>query len=334
MLVAGIIQAHGFDGLLLATLMAGTILVVAGWLRLGGFIRLVPDPVILGFTAAIAIIIFASQLHDLLGVTVAGKEPAELLPKLMTIAAALPTTNLAAVALSVATIAIIVGCRRFAPRARGLAGGGRDRLRCGMGAVLAGRDHRHALRRHPVRPARPGLARLHRREGADAASFGAGDRLPGGVESLLSAMVADGMAGRRHRADAELVAQGFANMGSALFGGICVTGTIARTATNVRSGAASPISGMLHAVFLLAFMVAAAPLAKHIPLAALAGVLAMVCWNMADRAEVAATLKRFDLAALILATTFLLTIIVDLMVGIAGGCAVAILASVWRRRAA
>ena len=145
--------------------------------------------------------------------------------------------------------------------------------------------------------------------------------LLGAIESLLSAVVADGMTGRRHRSNCELVAQGFANIGSALFGGICVTGTIARTATNVRAGAHGPISGMLHSVFLLLFMLIAAPLASYIPLAALAAVLAMVAWNMAEKHEFATLIRSSWGDAAVLLATFLLTIFRDLTEGIVVGFA-------------
>src|SRR3954464_12415326 len=143
--------------------------------------------------------------------------------------------------------------------------------------------------------------------------------LLGGVESLLSAKVADSMTGRRHRANMELVAQGIANMASALFGGICVTGTIARTATNVRSGARSPVAGMLHALFLLLFMLVAAPLASFIPLAALAAVLAVVAWNMAEKHEFATLIRASRGDALVLLATFLLVVFRDLTEGILAG---------------
>src|SRR5581483_7172398 len=145
--------------------------------------------------------------------------------------------------------------------------------------------------------------------------------LLGAIESLLSAVVADGMTGRRHRSNCELVAQGFANIGSALFGGICVTGTIARTATNVRSGARGPVSGMLHAIFLLLFMLIAAPLASYIPLAALAAVLVTVAWNMAEKHEFALLLRTSRGDAVVLLATFLLTIFRDLTEGIVVGFA-------------
>ncbi len=147
--------------------------------------------------------------------------------------------------------------------------------------------------------------------------------LLGGIESLLSAMVADGMSGRRHRSSTELMAQGIANVGAALFGGIVATGTIARTATNVRAGAKTPVSGMLHALFLLLFMLIAAPLAGYIPLAALAGILALVCWNMADKTEIRRLLTIMKAETLVFAATFLLTIFVDLTTGILAGLVLA-----------
>ena len=156
--------------------------------------------------------------------------------------------------------------------------------------------------------------------------------LLGGVESLLSAKIADGMTGRKHRYNMELVAQGIANVASALFGGICVTGTIARTATNIRAGARSPVAGMLHAVFLLAFMVLAAPLANFIPLAALAGLLLVVCWNMAEKREFAHLLRNWPTAIVLLAT-FGLTLVADLTVGIVAGCIAAAAAAYFGHRA-
>src|SRR5690606_20708405 len=154
--------------------------------------------------------------------------------------------------------------------------------------------------------------------------------LLGAIESLLSAVVADGMTGRRHRSNCELVAQGFANIGSALFGGIPVTGTIARTATNVRAGAHGPVSGMLHALFLLVFMLAAAPLAGHIPLAALAGVLVLVSWNMIEKHAIAALFRSSWGDAAVLAATFLLVIFRDLTEGIVVGFSLGALLFIYR----
>jgi SulP family sulfate permease len=157
--------------------------------------------------------------------------------------------------------------------------------------------------------------------------------LLGGVESLLSAKVADGMTGRKHRSNMELVAQGLANVASAIFGGVSVTGTIARTATNIRAGARSPLAGMMHSGFLLLFMLVAAPLASFVPLAALAGVLVVVCWNMAEKAEFVRLLRDWRTAAVLLAT-FGLTLARDLTTGIIAGCLLAALLWFFRQRVA
>ncbi len=331
-LIGSIIERHGFDGLLLTTMMSGAILTVLGFLRLGGFIRLVPRAVLLGFTAAIALIIFASQLRDLFGLTVTGREPAALLPKLGLLWQAAATLDPTATLMSVAVIITILGLRRANPAWPGLLIAVTLAAACTswmslpvetIGTRFGGIPDGLPW---PVLPAVDTDRLVMLLPDALAIAFLAG------LESLLSAVVADAMSGRQHRADAELVAQGLANIGSALFGGICVTGTIARTATNIRAGAASPVSGMLHSVLLLAFMLMAAPLARHIPLAALAGVLAVVAWNMADRHAVLAMLRHGDGHALVLATTFVLTILIDLMVGIGAGCALALALHLWRRR--
>jgi sulfate permease, SulP family len=282
-LVASTVDRHGVDGLILATLMAGAFLIITGYLRLGTYIKFIPYPVTVGFTAGIAVIIFASQLKELFGLNLPGKEPGDLLPKLAALGAAAGTTNLAAVAISLLTIGAIVALKRWrlswpgmliavclASLAAALFGLPVETLGTRFGGIP---------RTLPV-PALPALTpQLALAVLPDAVSFA----LLGAIESLLSAVVADGMTGRRHRSNCELVAQGFANIGSALFGGICVTGTIARPATNVRAGAYSPISGMLHSAFLLVFMLVAAPLASYIPLAALAGVLAVVSYNMVEK---------------------------------------------------
>ena len=312
--------------------MGGAILVVVGLLRLGGFIRHVPHAVLVGFTAAIALIIFASQIRDLLGLAMTGKEPAAFVAKLVGLWSTLGSINLFALAISACVIAVILGLRRYSPKAPGL-----------LVAVVLAAIATFALSLpietigtrfggipnglpSPALPPFSTAKMLALLPDACVIAFLAG------IESLLSAVVADGMSGRRHRANAELVAQGVANMATSLFGGMCVTGTIARTATNIRAGAVSPVAGMLHSVFLLAFMILAAPLATYIPLAALAGVLAVVAWNMADRGEFAAVVKAMDGKTLVMLTTFLLTIFVDLMVGIATGCALAVALHLMRRK--
>jgi sulfate permease, SulP family len=320
-LVAATVQMHGMDGLLLATILAGFMLVGIGLLQFGTYIKFVPYPVTVGFTAGIAVIIFASQIRDLLGLSLDGPEPGPLLEKLPVIWANLPSLTPAAIALSLATVLLIIGLKTLRPHWPGM-------LIAVAGAAVA-----TALLDLPVAtigskfggipsglpaPALPDLS-LAKIEAVlpSAAAFA----LLGSIESLLSAVVADGMTGRRHRSNCELVAQGFANIASGLFGGICVTGTIARTATNIRAGAHSPVAGMLHSVFLLLFMLVAAPLASYIPLASLAGILAVVSWNMIERHAMATLLRASRGDAAVLLVTLLLTIFRDVTEAIVVGFA-------------
>jgi len=307
-LVAGTVQAHGIDGLLLATMLSGVILAAMGFLRLGSYIKFIPYPVVVGFTAGIAVIIFASQVKELLGLSLAGPEPGPLLSKLPALWAGLPTADPATVALAATTVAGIAALKRLRPRWPGmliavavatLAAGLLALPVATIGSQFGGIPSRLPL------PALPEVS-LGKLQAVlpSAVAFA----LLGSIESLLSAVVADGMTGRRHRSNCELVAQGVANVGSALFGGICVTGTIARTATNVRAGAHGPVAGMLHSVFLLAFVLVAAPLARFIPLASLAGVLTVVAWNMAEKHAFGLLLRASRGDAVVLLATFLLTI--------------------------
>jgi SulP family sulfate permease len=314
-LVAATVAQHGIDGLLLATLLSGIILAAIGLLRLGTFIKYIPFPVTVGFTAGIAIIIFASQIKDLLGLTLE-KEPGPLLPKLQAIGNALPTISLAATLMAVLTIAILIAVRRYRPRwpafliavAITAIGVALTQLPVEtIGTRFGGIPRSLPFPQMPPFSLDKVVAVL-----PSALAFA----LLGCIESLLSAVVADSMTGRRHRSNCELVAQGIANIASPLFGGICVTGNIARTATNVRAGAHGPVSGMLHAIFLLLFILIAAPLASYIPLAALAGVLAMVAWNMAEKHEFATLLRASRGDAVVLLVTFLLVIFRSLTEGI------------------
>ncbi|MER9442668.1 SulP family inorganic anion transporter [Mesorhizobium sp. M0340] len=320
-LVAATVGRVGVDGLLLATMMAGVFLLAIGYLRLGTYIKFIPYPVTVGFTAGIAVIIFSGQIVELFGLKLAGKEPGPLVPKLMAIGEAAGTINLAATAVAALTIITIATLRRFRPKwpamliAIGLASLVVALL--AMPAETIGTRF-GGIPRSLQWPAFPPLS-LDRIIDVlpDAIAFA----LLGAIESLLSAVVADGMTGRRHRSNCELVAQGFANIASALFGGICTTGTIARTATNVRAGAHGPVSGMMHSAILLALMLLAAPLASYIPLAALAGVLAVVCWNMFEKQAFATLLRASRGDALVLMATFLIVIFRDLTEGIVVGFA-------------
>ncbi|MER8477097.1 SulP family inorganic anion transporter [Mesorhizobium sp. M0983] len=320
-LVAATVARVGVDGLLLATMMAGLFLLAIGYLGLGTYIKFIPYPVTVGFTAGIAVIIFSGQIVELFGLKLAGKEPGPLVPKLMAIGEAAGTINLAATAVAALTIITIALLKRFRPKwpamliAIGLASLVVALL--AMPAETIGTRF-GGIPRSLQWPAFPPLS-LDRIIDVlpDAIAFA----LLGAIESLLSAVVADGMTGRRHRSNCELVAQGFANIASALFGGICTTGTIARTATNVRAGAHGPVSGMMHSAILLALMLVAAPLASYIPLAALAGVLAVVCWNMFEKQAFATLLRASRGDALVLLATFLIVIFRDLTEGIVVGFA-------------
>lgn len=320
-LVATTVQLHGLDGLILATLLSGVLLVAAGLLRLGTYIKFIPYPVTVGFTAGIAVLIFASQLKELLGLTLAGPEPGPLAQKLPVLWASLPSASATTIMLAGTTIAVILLLRRFRPHWPGMllavAGTALATSLLKLDVATIGSQFGGIPGSLPL-PALPAfsLAKLQAVL-PSAIAF----TLLGAIESLLSAVVADGMTGRRHRSNCELVGQGVANIGSGLFGGFCVTGTIARTATNVRAGAHGPVAGMLHALILLAFVLVAAPLASYIPLASLAGVLAVVAWSMIEKQAIAALLRAGQGEAAVLLVTFLLTVFRDLTEAIVVGFA-------------
>ncbi len=320
-LVATTVQLHGMQGLFLATIMSGVFLMLAGYLQLGSYIKFIPYPVTIGFTAGIAVIIFASQVKELLGLTLSGPEPGALLDKLPVIWQSLPTMDITTVSLSCLTIAIIVALKKYRPQWPGML------IAIVVTSVLTvlfklqlstiGTAFGGIPNTFPM-PALPEFSVSKMFELLPVAlSFA----LLGSIESLLSAVVADGMTGRRHRSNCELVAQGVANIASGVFGGICVTGTIARTATNVRAGAHGPVAGMMHSVFLLLFILLAAPVASYIPLASLAGVLAIVAWNMIERHAIAMLLRASRGDAAVLLATLSLTIFRDLMEAIIVGFA-------------
>ena len=317
-LIAGVVERHGYDGLAIATIIAGLVLIAVGLLRLGSYIKYIPFPVTVGFTAGIAVIIFASQLRNLLGLTIA-HEPSALLPTLIAIRDALPTIHLPTVGITLLSLAGIVVLRRLRPAWPSFL------IAVALAAVVCAVFHLDvqtvstrfgAIPRSLPSPALPAFSI----EKVQAVlPDGLAIALLGAIESLLSAVVADGMTGRRHRSNCELSAQGVANIASIVFGGICVTGTVARTATNVRAGAHGPVSGIFHCGYLLIFLIVAAPLVGFIPLASLGAVLAVVAWNMAEKEEFWSLLRSSRGDAVVLLSTFLLTIFVDLVTGIAVG---------------
>ncbi len=329
-LVAATTTKFGVEGLLLTVLLSGVMLTLVGVLRLGSLIRHIPHAVTVGFTFGIAVTIFASQLQALGGLRLAGTEPGPLAPKLGALVAALPTLNLGALGIGLGCAALIFLLKRFRPNWPGML------IAVAAASVIALLPYLHvetiggrfgALPHGMLMPRLPTITLPLLLAVLPAAlSF----TLLGGVESLLSAKVADGMTGRKHRSNMELVGQGIANIGSALFGGICVTGTIARTATNVRAGACTPMSGIMHSAFLLLFLLVAAPLAGFVPLAALAGVLTVVCWNMAERKELRGLLTAWP-TAIVLIATFALTLFENLTVGIITGCVLAAFFALFRR---
>ena len=320
--VFSVIEQHGYDGLVLATLMAAVMLIVAGVARLGTWIKYIPEPVVTGFTAGIAVIIFSSQVGDLLGLSL-DKVPGAFIEKWHAFWLARDTMSIATIAVALLSLIAIVVMRKLAPK-----------LPAFLIAVVAA-SVGVALLGLPIDT-------IGSRFGGIPTSFPApvfpdisiarmAELLPSaftiaflaGVESLLSAVVADGMTGRRHRSNCELVAQGIANGASALFGGMPATGAIARTATNIRSGARSPVSGMLHAAFVLVFMLAFGSLASYVPLSVLAAILVIVAWNMSEIDKFRHLMSAPLGDRLVLLVTFGLTVLVDLTVAIEVGVVLA-----------
>jgi SulP family sulfate permease len=328
-LVAATVATFGLEGLLLTVFISGFMLTLIGLLRLGSLIRYIPHAVTVGFTCGIAFTIFASQLKDLGGLKLTA-EPGPLLPKLAALGHALPTLNPAALAVGIGSAALIFLLRRFVPNWPGML------IAVVLAAVAAWLFHLPVetigsrFGQLPDGLPGPRLPAISYATILEVLPTALSFTLLGAVESLLSAKVADGMTGRKHRYNMEVVAQGIANIVSAIFGGISVTGTIARTATNIRAGACSPISGMAHALFVLVFMVLGARLASFVPLSALAGVLVVVCWNMAEKEEFSRLLHDWRPACVLIAT-FGLTLIEDLTVGIIAGCGLAAAFAIYDR---
>lgn len=324
-LVFDTIQRFGYDGLVLATLMAGGLLLLMGWARLGNLMKHIPDAVIKGFTAGIAVILFTSQIGAFLGLQLS-HEPGDVFGKWSAYFMARHTLQPLAFLLGALSLAIILFVPRLAPRVPVLL------LAVVIGALFTAMLHWDVptigsrfggIPSTLPWPSWPDMSLLRLRELFPSAVSIA---LLAGIESLLSATVADNMMHGRHRPNAELVAQGAANIGSALFGGMPATGAIARTATNVRAGGATPVAGMMHAVWLLLFMLLAAPLAVYVPLTTLAAILCMVAWNMSEAKELPHLVRdRRKSDLFVLATTFFLTVFVDLTAAIAVGTLIGII---------
>ncbi len=321
-IVYGIVQQYGVDGLLAATLMAGFILLALGLARLGGAIKFIPFPVVTGFTAAIGVLIAIQQLRDALGLMM-DSPPAELVERIAAYAERADTANPYAVGITLFTLLILVGWPRVsrrvpAPLVALLAGTAAAQL-LDLPVETIGTRFGHIPSSLPS-PVLPSLSFAEIRALVGPALAIA---TLGAIESLLSAVVADGMIGGRHRSNMELVAQGIANIASPLFGGMPATGAIARTATNIKSGGRTPVAGMVHALTLLLITLFFGRWAELIPLAVLAAIVLMVAYHLSEWRVFVHELHAPRSDALVMVTTFLLTLLVDLTVGIGVGMVLA-----------
>ena len=322
--VAGIIARYGIDGLFMSTMMAGVILVILGATGLGTAVKFIPQPVVLGFTNGIAVVIASTQIRDLFGLQMANV-PSEFVPKMQALAAAAPTWSPLASALGVGAVVFLVIWRRMGSRLPGyivvLVGTTAATALAGLDVETIGSRFGGIAGTLPtlVLPKlRPDLVLTLLSPALTIAMLGA-------VESLMSAVVADRMGGDRHNPNVELIAQGLANLASPLVGGLPATGALARTATNIRSGARTPVSGMVHAVTLLAVLLVAAPLARYVPLAALAGILVIVAYQMGEWGEIPQLLKLSKADIAVWLVTFSLTVLADLTVAVEAGMILAML---------
>ncbi len=323
-IVSGIVAAHGMDGLLICTMMAGGILVLLGLTGLGSAIRFVPRPVVIGFTNGIAVLIASTQIKDFFGLRI-DAVPSQFVPRMKVLLENAASASPSATLLAGGTLGIIVLCRIRFQRVPGAIAA----LAIGTLAAMLLRLPVETIgsRFGGVPSGLPTLAlpRVSLHDLLTLFSPALTVALLGAIESLMSAVVADRMSGDKHDPNVELVAQGLANIASPLFGGLPATGAIARTATNVRSGAVSSVSGMIHAMTLLAVLLFAAPTARYIPLPVLAGILAMVAYNMGEWREIPKILKLTSAEVAVWLATFLLTVFADLTVAVEVGLVLAAL---------
>jgi len=327
--VAGIVAAHGIDGLFMCTVMAGVLLVILGATGMGSAVKFIPRPVVIGFTNGIAVLIASTQIKDFFGLQLA-KVPGEFWLRMKALVASFPTWSPQATTLASATLATMLVCRILSKRVPGpivamLGATGTafvlklpvETISTRFGGIPAGLPHMVIPRWHA------GLVHGLLGPAFTVAMLGA-------IESLMSAVVSDRMTNDRHNPNVELIAQGVANIASPMFGGLSATGAIARTATNIRSGAQTPMAGMIHALVLLCVLLFAAPLASHIPMAALAGILMVVAYNMGEWREIPQLLKltRTDISVWLV--TFALTVFADLTVAVEAGMILAALVFIAR----
>lgn len=328
-IVAGIVAKFGTSGLAMVTLMAGAMLVVMGLTRLGAAVKFIPRPVTIGFTNGIALLIASTQIKDFLGLK-ANNVPSAFVPRIRVLIQHLGTISWAALAVSLVSLAVILLMPRFTKR---IPGSIVAMLGCTVLATALGLPIETIGSKFGGIPA--GLPRLSIPE------FKLDQVIPlfpsaltvallAAVESLLSAVVADSMSGTKHNSNVELAAQGVANLASPLFGGIPATGAIARTATNIRAGARTPVAGVVHAVTLLIILAAAAPLARYVPLAALSAVLFVVAYNMGEWREIGTIIRLSKADIAVWAVTFALTVLADLTVAVEVGMMLAALLYIYR----
>ncbi len=330
--VFSVIAEHGYDGLVLATFMAGLILLVAGYFRAGNLIRLIPEPVINGFTIGIAIVIATSQLKDLFGLIVA-ENPPEFLIKIELLWAARHTYSGPSALIGLGSMVLIVLLRRSAPKLPGLI----VAVACTSAIVVLadlpvdtiGSRFGEFPNTLPW-PSMPDISSDRIVELLPSALIIA---FLAGVESLLSAMVSDRMISGQHRPNAELLAQGAANIGSSLFGGLPATGAIARTATNIRAGGKTPVAGLIHAVTILIIMLMASQLVGYMAMPALAGLLILTAWNMSEPYKWKGYLTDRKSDVFLLVLTMVLTVLADLTVAIGVGVALGLAFRLQRRKA-
>jgi SulP family sulfate permease len=323
-IIYGIVQKFGYDGLVIATIMAGVLLMIMGFAKLGAVIKYIPYPVTVGFTAGIALIIAAGQVRDLLGLSME-KVPAEFIEKIVAYSEHAGSITPVAVVIGIATIVIVFLWPRITQRVPGslvaiLVTTAAVQL---MDLPVETIGSRFGSVSGSLPPFR--LPQVDWRTASSLVSPAITIALLAGIESLLSAVVADGMTGRKHRSNMELIAQGVANIASPLFGGIPATGAIARTATNIKNGGQTPIAGIIHAVVLMLIMLFFGKWAALIPMATLAGILVVVAYNMSEWQHFIKLLKSPKMDIAVLLVTFFLTVLVDLTVAIQAGVVLAAL---------
>ena len=322
--IAAIVAAHGVDGLFMCTMMAGVLLVIMGATSMGSAVKFIPRPVIIGFTNGIAVLIASTQIRDFFGLQI-DKIPGVFWLRIATLARHFGSLNYRATALALVTVAILVVCRLVSNRIPGaivalLVGTASvmlfklpvETIGSRFGGIPSGLPH-FAVPRFRV-------DLIHGLLGPAVTIA-----MLGSIESLMSAIVSDGMSNDRHNSNVELIGQGVANIVSPLFGGLPATGAIARTATNIRAGAQSPVAGMIHALTLLCILLFAAPLVSFVPMSVLAGILMVVSYNMGEWREIPQLLKLTKTDISVWLVTFMLTVFADLTVAVEAGMILAAL---------